>query len=117
MKMSEMRAEEVKLYKAALVRAVENEDIKQIASATVAFAERKSEYWTWLGIDHWILNGLTIEQCKEQLIKKLLRGADDSWSGRTNDVLRAEFDGFRRAADRFLSNNWSVVDGQLVMEK
>lgn len=34
----------------------------------------------------------------DSLTSKLLQGADDSWSGRGNDVARSQFDGFRNAA-------------------
>lgn len=39
---------------------------------------------------------------KNHLTRKLLRGADDTWSGRGNDAKRSEFDGFREAAERIM---------------
>ena len=36
---------------------------------------------------------------KLALMERMLQGADDSWSGRGNDLKRVVFDGFRRAAD------------------
>lgn len=37
-----------------------------------------------------------------QLTRRLLTGAEDSWSGRGNDAKRAMHDGFRAAAERIL---------------
>jgi len=37
-----------------------------------------------------------------QITRRLLNGADDRWSGRGNDSLRAQHDGFRRGAERIL---------------
>lgn len=38
------------------------------------------------------------------LTSRLLRGADDRWSGRGNDGSRALFDGFRTAAERIIQS-------------
>lgn len=39
---------------------------------------------------------------KGELIRTLLQGSDDSWSGRGNDSKRVFFDGFRREAQEIL---------------
>ena len=45
-----------------------------------------------------MVNGLETDERLEVLTDLLLRGADDTWSGRTNDVNRAHFDGIRETA-------------------
>lgn len=40
----------------------------------------------------------------QSAIGMLARGADDSWSGRANDLKRAHHDGVRYVCDRVLSN-------------
>jgi len=39
---------------------------------------------------------------QQDLVDLILNGADDSWSGRGNDVKRAQFDGLRKQARRLL---------------
>lgn len=45
-----------------------------------------------------MVNGLEVDERLELLTDLLTRGADDQWSGRTNDANRAYFDGVRETA-------------------
>lgn len=52
-------------------------------------------------------SGLSGEQgsegrARDLLTARLLRGADDEWSGRGNDARRSRFDGFREEARKIL---------------
>ena len=49
-------------------------------------------------------NGVSPELIALELAGRMSHGADDSWSGRGNDVQRSRFDGFREAAQIIISN-------------
>lgn len=65
----------------------------------LAEAEGKAEAWARLAyiVDN---RGGSIDKAgvKEIAFSLLVNGADDSWSGRGNDVKRARFDGIRAAS-------------------
>lgn len=54
-------------------------------------------------------DGLAAEASSDSIVRslfaRLVNGADDTWSGRSNDARRAKFDGFRRTADEI---RWSL---------
>jgi hypothetical protein len=46
----------------------------------------------------------------ETLTRIVLRGADDTWSGRGNDARRAYFDGVRETADDLLREHFRLIN-------
>jgi hypothetical protein len=48
------------------------------------------------------VEGLDDQQQKDKAVALVLNGPDDGWSGRSNDVRRAQYDGLRRYADEII---------------
>ena len=65
--------------------------VNEIAALEGAHLVRKTD-------ERSMVNGLEVDERLEVLTDLLLRGADDTWSGRTNDANRAYFDGVRETA-------------------
>lgn len=68
----------------------------------VAEAEGAASVWARINnmVAHSVNQGVEVTEAMlaEVVADMLINGADDSWSGRTNDVKRARFDGVRSAA-------------------
>lgn len=54
----------------------------------------------WRAVRVYLVAGATVEQVQQELLQELLRGADDKWSGRGNDLRRVAHDGTRAAIER-----------------
>lgn len=74
--------------------------VNAIARAEGAFAaiERAVRFLEYVERSETAVNGTLAEV----LTRGLLNGADDEWSGRTNDVKRAKHDGYRGQVERLL---------------
>lgn len=69
-----------------------------LARRVNALAEAEGELAVWARLGHAADQGdFGAAMIREVTADMLLAGADDGWSGRTNDVKRARFDGVRSA--------------------
>lgn len=75
---------------------------EQLASVLVRLAEAEGRLTVARQINALKDNPDALDEAFTRL---LLRGADDGWSGRTNDVRRAYFDGVRSEVEDF-KNGW-----------
>lgn len=83
--------------------ATEGAAIRDITHTVNEIARTEGE-WTVLATDEKMAaNGLDTAERIEVITDLLLRGADDSWSGRGNDTQRAHYDGIRDAASTVLN--------------
>lgn len=94
-------------YRQTLCDEATNEHRAEYLAGTLnslATLEGKYEAWS-LAQDVWERTG-DERKVVDAVFQKLTYGADDGWSGRTNDVKRSIFDGFRGAVseiDRMFS--------------
>lgn len=72
-------------------------DAMDLARQILSLAEAEGVHEIFQGVDAMRKRGLSNADVRERLVDALTRGADDSWSGRTNDARRARFDGIREA--------------------
>lgn len=76
----------------------ENTSADQISRATHVLASIEGESL----IDLIAASTGTAESKRAMVLGYLTRGADDTWSGRSNDLARSKYDGLRKAAENFL---------------
>lgn len=77
-------------------------DVQSLASTLNVIAELEGAVFILRGIANLQERGCDVEEQRNFLVSVLCRGADDSWSGRTNDVRRAMHDGKIEAAKTLL---------------
>jgi hypothetical protein len=84
------------------VTAGHNADSIGKALQSLAEAEGTFDFWSRLSdrVENFASNGkeFTKTDAMKYAMDVLARGADDTWSGRGNDVNRSRFDGVRNAA-------------------
>lgn len=91
---------------AANVEAVRSEALKLAAEGTYAkawgefgirLAEAEGEHFAWSRLNQMVSYDpeATMEMLLGLVAQILSNGADDTWSGRGNDIARARFDGIR----------------------
>lgn len=72
--------------------------IRELACAVNEIAYFEGAHLVRSTYERSMENGLETDETLEILTDLLLRGADDTWSGRANDANRAYFDGVRETA-------------------
>lgn len=82
----------------------------ELAYAVNAVAKAEGVHLAHVTAERAATNGLDLHEQIEVVTDLLLRGADDTWSGRLNDTNRAHADGVREAASRLLSKLRHQVD-------
>jgi uncharacterized membrane protein YccC len=73
----------------------ERKDSQYLAAAVNAVAEVEGKLQVLGYAQRASSNGKSPEEMVASLLDNVLMGADDGWSGRTNDAKRAHFDGKR----------------------
>ena len=73
-----------------------------LARSVVSLAEAEGAHSVFALVDQMKANGREDADIRDALVSMLIRGADDSWSGRANDARRAQFDGVREAVRHHL---------------
>jgi len=75
---------------------------ENVAKALNQLAEAEGKANAWFHIRNARSQGATDADVQDHLLRLVLNGPDDGWSGRTNDVRRATFDGFRAEVEIFV---------------
>jgi hypothetical protein len=83
-----------------------DEFARQAASAANAMGRNDAQVMIAYATEH----GHTNEQLARRLTSRILGGADDRWSGRTNDLKRSYFEGFTAAARTTIENTFIYND-------
>lgn len=73
-----------------------------LARSVVSLAEAEGVHSVFQVVDRMKARNSENVDIREYLVSLLVRGADDSWSGRANDARRAQFDGVREAVQHHL---------------
>lgn len=86
----------------AQMATVGNGAARDFAGLANQLAEAEGRANAYAVIRDCLANDVEPVGIEKALTHQLLNGADDTWSGRTNDVRRAWFDGFKSAAAAYL---------------
>ena len=73
-----------------------------LARSIVSLAEAEGVHEVFALVDQMKSRNIEDDSIRDRLVSLLVRGADDSWSGRANDARRAQFDGVRDAVQHHL---------------
>lgn len=76
-----------------------------LAALVTALAYHEGEYAVYQTVRSAVQRDKTADEIRATLLEILARGADDTWSGRNNDVRRARFDGIREGVSSVM---WSL---------
>jgi hypothetical protein len=102
---------EVKAARAALTAASEDgAQATRLANQLNDLAVREGRLGVVVQVVAMDAQGCAPDTIRKWLTRTLLAGSDDTWSGRTNDVRRARFDGVREAASEILDYLTAQVD-------
>lgn len=64
------------------------------------------------GVEHGEALEDTVAEVRAWAVGLLVRGADDTWSGRGNDLARMKFDGVRSAVERIVNDATFAAEGR-----
>lgn len=73
-----------------------------LARSVLSLAEAEGVHSVFQVVNRMKARNAEDVDIREHLVSLIVRGADDSWSGRANDARRAQFDGVREAVQHHL---------------